>query len=85
MNKKSILIVEGEQDKRFFEKFIKSINPSLSQKVEVKVATSKELDSNGTNTQQGVLRTLGTLSKQLDDGTYHRLGCNGHYSCWRSV
>lgn len=74
MNIKNILIVEGEQDKRFFDKFIASVNPSLSRKVEVKVATSKDLDSNGTNTQQGVLRTLGTLSKQLDDGTYHRLG-----------
>ena len=72
MSDKNILIVEGEQDKRFINEFIKREDLNFSLKV--LVATAKDFDSNNSNSKQGAMRTLETLAKQLDDGTYNRLG-----------
>ena len=64
-----ILLVEGEQDRGFFELICRNLGLNTS----VRVAQPKQLGGTH-NTKEGVFNFLPTLLKQLADGSLARLG-----------
>ena len=63
-----LLLVEGSNDKRFFEQFCQSIQLD----VEVRVAPPREVGGDF-NSKQGAIRHLSTLYKRLRTGDLARL------------
>ena len=67
INASYVLLVEGDDDKYFFNKICATFNPSPN----IKVAVPK--DFNGQNSKGGVLESLPPLLKQLADGSLSKL------------
>lgn len=68
-----LLIVEGMSDRDFVEAFLE--HESLNINLDVRVVTAPDIDSDITHTtKQGVIRSLDAVIKQLDDGSYERVG-----------
>ncbi|WP_374487983.1 DUF3226 domain-containing protein [Zoogloea sp.] len=68
MSKNSLLLVEGQTDKAFFEALCKSIGIET----EIKIGLAREYGQSK-NTKQAVINSLKTLIHQMQDGTLKHL------------
>ena len=68
-----LLIVEGVSDRDFVEAFL--VYEGLNINLDVRVVTAPDIDSAVTHTtKQGVIRALDAIIRQLNDGSYERVG-----------
>lgn len=68
-----LLIVEGISDRDFVEAFLEYEN--LNIELDVRVVTAPDIDTAVSHTtKQGVIRSLDAVIKQLNDGSYERVG-----------